>query len=159
MSFNQRGWIPSLIALAGVIIMIAYAFSTTIGSNQRALDAAKAHWEANKPSDYQYIVQIGCFCPQEYSQPVQIVVYNGRFFAAEGSTATVSDTYIEQYGTVESIFGVLENAYKDGADEIIVEYDPKYGVPLRFTIDRMKNAIDDEMSLTITDFQILDTGE
>jgi len=155
MSFNQRGWIPSLLALAGVAIMIVYAYTSTLGADQKTLEAAKARWEANKLSDYQYIVQVTCFCPDEYTQPVQVRVQNGRFFNAEGSQKAVSENYIQQFGTVEALFGYLETAYQEGADEIVVDYDPTYGVPLRFSIDQIKEAVDDEMSLSVTEFQIL----
>ena len=153
MSFNQRGWIPSLTALFGIIIMVAYAYFSGRANGPHGLAEARALWEANKPADYQYVIQISCFCPEEYTQPVNVQVQNGYYFSAEGELS-VSETYIAQYGSVEAIFDVIDKAYQDGADEVNVEYDPNFGVPLRFSIDPMKDALDDQMSAEITDFRI-----
>ena len=156
MSFNQRGWIPSLIALAGAIIMVTYAYVGSLASGQRSLESARDLWEQNKPLNYQYVVEVSCFCPEDYTRPVVVQVQNGFYFNAEGSGGPVSDSYIAQFGSVEALFAIIEKAYKDRADEVLVEYDPTYGVPLRFSLDPIKNAIDDELSVTVTDFTISD---
>jgi hypothetical protein len=159
MIINQRGWIPSLIALVGTIAMMVFAFisSNAIGTNRLA--SARALWESSKPASYLYTVQISCFCPAEYTQPVQIQVQNGFYFDSVGSIAPVSENYLAQYGSVEELFGMIEAAYEQGADMVKVEYDPTYGVPLRVSIDYIKEAIDDEISLTVSDFKFISVEE
>ena len=41
------------------------------------------------------------------------------------------------------------------ADKVIVEFDPAYGFPTKAAIDFLEEVIDEELSLTITNFEEL----
>src|SRR5690606_6063300 len=60
--------------------------------------------------------------------------------------------------TVEGIFDEIQDALDEGADEVVVDYDPDTGRPLRVDIDWMAMAIDDEMGITVDSFTVLDGG-
>lgn len=58
--------------------------------------------------------------------------------------------------TVEGIFDEIQHALDEGADEVVVDYDPETGRPLRVDIDWMAMAIDDETGLVVDSFTVLD---
>jgi hypothetical protein len=41
------------------------------------------------------------------------------------------------------------------ADEVVVVYDTTYGFPTSITIDQIKEATDDELYVTVENFEIL----
>ncbi len=59
-----------------------------------------------------------------------------------------------RYATIDSLFDFTGKTLRS-ADEIQVEYDPTYGFPAKVQIDFLKQAVDDELSLSVTNFQLL----
>ena len=60
-----------------------------------------------------------------------------------------------QYDTMDKLFGVVQAALDRRAQGILVTYDPTFGYPTRISIDENKVAVDDELSLTISRFEVL----
>jgi hypothetical protein len=72
--------------------------------------------------------------------------------------------YFQRFATIEKIFAEIEkdfqtvdsgDASQDKADEVIVEYDETYGFPTLVNVDFVKEAIDDELYLTISNIERL----
>jgi len=57
--------------------------------------------------------------------------------------------------TIDRIFSELETDINGAADEVVVKYDPTYGFPTEASIDFIKEAIDDELYLTLSNFEEL----
>ncbi|HSB03196.1 MAG TPA: DUF6174 domain-containing protein, partial [Anaerolineales bacterium] len=78
---------------------------------------------------------------------------------------TSSRELFEKYATIDKIFAGIERDFQDTAatgdpdprkaDEVLVEYDETYGFPTKVNIDFIKNAVDDELALTISNFEKL----
>jgi hypothetical protein len=52
--------------------------------------------------------------------------------------------------TVDALFAVVDDAL-DTADKVEVRYDPALGYPAQIDIDRIRQAVDDEVSYTASE--------
>jgi hypothetical protein len=60
-----------------------------------------------------------------------------------------------KYATIDRVFAELKAGLNGAADEVTVKYDPTYGFPTEATIDVEKQATDDELYLTLSNFEQL----
>ena len=86
-----------------------------------------------------------------------IEVQDGKMVSMEFETGNEIDPSLlelfKKYETIDLIFAELEAGLEGAADEVTVKYDPTYGFPTEATIDVVKEAIDDELYLTISNFE------
>lgn len=115
-----------------------------------ALADARAVWETAGIESYAYDVLYGCFCPQSRAH---VVVMDG--VVAEVTQSGEVDTPPSVSRGIDELFDVLRDATDDGVDSIEVTYDPRYGFPALVSADPIEDAVDDEWSWTISDFEIL----
>ncbi len=144
-------------------IVIAIALSACLLAScspqaRSELAAARSRWQAAGISHYRFNLGVGCFCPYTQKMPLNIEVMDGRVVSMQfkdGSPVSASEQKIfEEYQTIEALFDFTEGAIGK-ADEIQVAYDPTYGFPVRVNIDYIKQAVDDELMLSVSDFQPL----
>jgi len=125
-------------------------------------DQNLAKWQAADISHYRFQLFIGCFCPFAEDMPLTIEVQDGEIVSltrADGSLVEANDPSLEtyeSYATMDRLFRELESNLSGEADEVIVTYDPNYGFPVSIAIDQIKEAIDDELSLQVSKFEILE---
>lgn len=143
-----------LFTLALILTACSLTGGTEFSSNQEK-------WQQSGVTSYRFSLFIGCFCPFVEVMPLTIEVRNGEVVsmaASDGSIIEPSDPsheFLIRYATLDRIFAELDAELDGGADEVIVSYDPTYGYPAEVSIDRIKEAIDDEMSLQISAFEVL----
>lgn len=117
-------------------------------------------WNDAGISHYRFQLVIGCFCPFYEDMPLTIEVNDGEVVSisrADGTVMTPADAnyqYYEKYATIERLFSELESEMKI-ADKTIVTYDPLYGFPAHVEIDQIELAVDDELSLQVTNFEAI----
>jgi Family of unknown function (DUF6174) len=120
---------------------------------QDDFEAAKARWEANGPASYRITIQRLCYCGSV--EPVQVTVSGGsvvdRRYVETGDP--VPDQLVAFYPAVPGLFDLVADAYRR-ADDAHATYDPDWGFPTNVVIDYVKNAIDDELTVTTSDFQV-----
>ncbi|MGB7875337.1 MAG: DUF6174 domain-containing protein [Anaerolineales bacterium] len=117
-------------------------------------------WESQNIDHYRFTVAVSCFCPFANVE-VTYEVQNGQVVSQSVQAspdnpvdeAQVSDFY-QPYNTIEKVFDYVSGAIND-ADETTIGYDPTYGFPTNITVDWIKQAIDDEMYLTLSNFEPL----
>ncbi|MBN1451361.1 MAG: hypothetical protein JW963_10135 [Anaerolineales bacterium] len=117
-------------------------------------------WESQNINHYRFTVAVSCFCPFAGVE-VTYEVLNGQVVSQSVQSppdnpvdeALVSDFY-QAYNTIEKVFDYAEGAIEE-ADEITIEYDPTYGFPITVSVDWIELAIDDEMYLTLSNFEPL----
>ncbi len=125
-------------------------------------DQNLAKWQAADISHYRYELFIGCFCPFAEDMPLTVEVLNGEIVSitsADGSPVEATNPSLEvyeSYATIDLLFAELETDLSGEADEVVVTYDPTYGFPENIAIDRIKEAIDDELSLQVSNFEVLE---
>lgn len=117
-------------------------------------------WDAQNIDHYRFTVAVSCFCPFAGVE-VTYEVLNGQIlnetvqstFEDPIDTAQVSDFY-QSYNTIDKVFDYVGGAIKE-ADKTAIEYDPTYGFPSTISVDWIKQAVDDEMYLTLSNFEPL----
>lgn len=115
-------------------------------------------WEAQNVTHYRYKVDLLCFCAFRDKMPLTIEVDNGQTVSIldnQGQQITESLEVFERYDSIEAIFSTVDAALNGEADKIEVEYNSEYGFPQSANIDYIEEAIDDELTFTVSDFEVL----
>jgi len=127
--------------------------------NQSEIERNKEKWRDAKISHYRYKLHLTCFCAFSQDMPLVIEVMDGEIVSMEYQNGNPIDAtnreLFERFSTIDRIFSELEADLAGAADEVTVTYDPTYGFPVEVTIDYVKEATDDELYLTISDFEVL----
>ncbi len=139
------------------LVLILAACSTGGGefsSNQQI-------WKNANITHYRFQLNIGCFCAFRDKMPLTIEVQDGEIISIttpDGNAITQSDPnyeYFSKYATIDRLFTELEAVQNGKADEVTVTYDATYGFPAAINIDFIRNAVDDELSLSASGFEAL----
>ncbi len=116
-------------------------------------------WQDAGISHYRYNLFVGCFCAFSQDMPLVIEVKDGQIVSMEYQSGNEMDAssrqLFEKYATIDRIFSELQTNVIGKADEVNITYDPTYGFPTKVNVDFIKNAMDDELALTISDFEKL----
>ncbi len=114
-------------------------------------------WQAAGISHYRYNLFVGCFCTA--SEPMVVEVQDGQVVSLEYQSGKEMDAssrdLFEKYATIDRIFSELTTNINGKADEFTVTYDPTYGFPTKVNVDFIKKALDDELTLTVSNFEKL----
>jgi len=140
-----------------VLLILSLALSAC-GANSE-LDRNRGKWESSGVSHYRFELTISCFCPFMDIIPVVVEVKDGKILSMTGAdgkplTGDFRATF-EEAGTVEALFAIAQ-ANLSEADEVEITYDPQYGYPAAIQVDRIKLAVDDEISYYIGSFKVLE---
>lgn len=153
-----RGALEMKIKTFPLFFVLAIIFSACSGGSEFLKN--QKTWVGRNINHYRFTVAVSCFCPFAGVE-VTYEVLNGQVlngsvqstFDGQIDTALVSDFY-KPYNTIDKVFDYVDGAIKE-ADETTIEYDPTYGFPSTVSVDWIKQAIDDEMYLTLSDFEPL----
>jgi len=118
-----------------------------------AVAAAEATWQKNKPSVYEFTIEVICFCPIEKTPPT-FRVTNGvpaRVVAIDPKTSSMYD----YYDTIEELFVVVKRFTARNGIRINVTYDAELGYPRTADLDQAENMADDEMRFNVTNFKVV----
>jgi len=111
-------------------------------------------WLALGIRDYTYDFVRSCFCGGPAGRALRIVVRANQI---------VSVTDVQTGGppqftppawavTIDDLFVELQREINRGVDKIDFTFDATFHFPTRVSIDRIKNAIDDEQEMTLSNF-------
>ncbi|MCW5317269.1 hypothetical protein GTQ43_26730 [Nostoc sp. KVJ3] len=123
--------------------------------NLRRLNFNRRLWNQANISNYRYTFSNGCFCIPDARGPVVIEVRNGQTTSIT-SVAThqpVNPQYFEKYKTIPKLFNVIQDAINRNAFSLNVRYNPKLGYPTQIDVDYDSQIADEEIYLTIDNFQ------
>lgn len=126
---------------------------------QTELERNKEKWRDANISHYRYNLHISCFCAFVEDMPLVIEVMDGEVVSMEYQSGKaiedVNRELFDRFATIDLIFAEVEADLAGAADKVTVTYDPTYGFPVEVTIDYLEEAIDDELYLTVSDFEAL----
>lgn len=108
----------------------------------------RARWAQLGITDYTYRLTVSCFCA--VSPPdVTVTVRNGSITAVRDhqSGEAVDPSRHHLYYTVEGLFDEAQGALDAGADRVDVQFHSQLHYPALVDIDRLRNAIDDELRI------------
>ena len=144
------------------IIMLALAACSAgaqAGGNQTEIERNLEKWRDANVSHYRYHLSITCFCVFSQDMPLVIEVVDGRVVSMEYQSGKEIDAanleLFNKFSTIDRIFAEVEAGLAGAADEVKVTYDETYGFPIDITFDYMKEATDDELYLTVSNFEPL----
>ncbi len=124
--------------------------------NQRRLNFNRRLWNNQNISNYRYTFSNGCFCIPEARGPVIIEVRNGKIKSIT-SVATgqpvQNPEYFQKYNTIPKLFNVIQDAINRKAYSLDVAYNPRLGYPTQINIDYNSQIADEEIYLTIENFE------
>ena len=118
-------------------------------------------WQDSGITHYRFSLNIGCFCAFRNQMPITVEVQNGEIISMtspDGTLITATDPSYEtfsKYATIDRIFSELEAGLAGDAEEVTVTYDSARGFPSDIYFDYIKAAADDELSLTVSNFEVL----
>ena len=152
-----------LVVLA--LVLSACSSVANAGQPKSELDLAREKWQAANISHYRFNLFISCFCIFNENMPLVIEVNNGEVVSMEYQNGNEIDPqFLElfnRYATIDKLFEGLASGFdfagddQGAAEKVTVEYDATYGFPTKIDIDFIEQAIDDELYLTISDFEPL----
>lgn len=147
--------VVAVAVLALATNMFGLATGTATGENPVEAETPQALWESQDINSYHYTLQVGCFCLVEMTRPVTIEVIDGEVasitYTDDGSAA--DPALFERYNSVDKIFAVINDAESQDPARLEVTYDETYGVPLSVNIDISETIADEELYLTVSDFE------
>ncbi|MBD2229946.1 DUF6174 domain-containing protein [Calothrix anomala] len=126
--------------------------------NQRKLQFNRRLWEKQNILNYRYTFSNGCFCIPDARGPVVIEVRNGKtrsITSVETGLPVTNPEYFENYNTIPKLFNVIQDAIARQAFNLDVNYSARYGYPTQINIDYNAQIADEELYLTIENFQVL----
>lgn len=150
-----------------LLVLVLSACSTVANADEPKsdLDLAREKWEAANISHYRFNLFISCFCIFNENMPLVIEVNNGEVVSMEFQNGKdIDPQFLElfnRYATIDKLFEGLATSFDFPGDEqgpaekVTVEYDATNGFPTKIDIDFIEQAIDDELYLTISDFEAL----
>ncbi len=158
----KKGLCISLLAL----LLITACNNGGVSNNEiRKLEKAKETWQQTKTPDYSFNYRQLCFCG--YVEEIKVVVFSDTVYAYQNpetgedvivqtgdGEAKLIDVYPLYAPTIDGLFVTLERAALN-AEEINGKYDGERGFPADVSIDYYKDAIDDEVTYILGNYQVL----
>jgi hypothetical protein len=145
----------AILRIASCIALIAASACQSGTGPGLEASIARERWEERRPAAYQYTVRRSCECLPEMTGPVIVIVDGGtvtRRYVA--NNAVVSSTFAALFPTIDELFDIIEDARRQDAASLVVDFDPTYGFPTRVSIDYHREMADDEIVYRASDFVI-----
>ena len=142
-----------------ITALVLAACSLGNAGSKTEIEQNKEKWGDQGISHYRYHLFVGCFCVFSADMPLIIEVKDGKAVSMEYQSGREIDAssreIFKRYETMDLIFAELEAGLNGAADEVTVTYDSTYGFPTEAFVDVVKEAADDELSLTVSNFEAL----
>jgi hypothetical protein len=144
-----------------ILLLLVFILTACSFGARSKLETNRQTWQDSGITHYRFTLFIGCFCPFLDQMPITIEVQNGEVIsmtAVDGTPIAETDPGYEtfsRYATIDHIFSTLEAGLSGDADEVTVTYDSAHGFPSEIYSDYTKDAVDDELSLTVSEFEVL----
>jgi hypothetical protein len=106
-------------------------------------------WQDAGFDSYALTIERMCFCPDIGPYVVTVIDGEVASVTSQGKDVPLDDELLRTWPlTVEDLFAEVDDAQAH-ADDVAVRYDEELGYPTRIAIDRLENAIDDEMTYVV----------
>lgn len=150
---NRWLGVSRAVLLAGALASCSALQSGPLDGAQAELNRQRRQWRAQEIEDYSYTVRRLCFCPESFTDPVEVRVSGGEVVARSyrGSGEAVAGENARFWPPVEGLFEIVQDAIDRDADSLLVDYHPSLGYPISIRIDYEEMAIDEELTVTASD--------
>ena len=163
---DDLGFIRSFYASDRSVEVSAYVEMFQLGVTEAVLgtelsmaaaETASSTWNAGGIDDYTYTLDVICFCT--ISGRFQVTVADGEVVeVTSADTGAVDLESPDNFMTydVEGLFALVDDWGGQTADNMLAAFDPELGYPVEIRIDSITNAIDDELTFFVSDFEAAD---
>lgn len=149
---HRAAYVARLI-VRGLLLLTAASCSitATTGRSSEELELARnrQRWASAGIHDYEFDFRRLCFCLDEATEPVHIVVRQDVITSVvrtrDGQPASMRVT---AWPRVDELFADVQQRLDQRVERLDVRYDPTYGYPRSIVVDIALMAADDEYSLT-----------
>ena len=144
-----------------LLLTLALLLAACSAGSKSEFDSNLSKWQDAGVSHYSFELGIGCFCPYADVLPATVEVKDGEIVSmvsVKGEAILPGEMFyadFAEYGTIDKVFAKTKSAL-DSADKISIIYDSQYGFPSAVDIDYIELAMDDELSLYVNNFQVLE---
>ena len=146
---------PIVLSLAAILAGLSACTSATAPADELA--AARRQWTENGPQSYSYTLARSCECLPEQTGPVVITVQDGavvsRVYASTGTP--VATAYQSLFPSIEGVFDLVDEAIRQGAEQLDVDYHRTLGYPVNIAINLHLRPVDGGLVVTTSDFHSL----
>ncbi len=140
------------------LFLLTLIFALLLTACGSAVNSQEQKWQAQNINHYRMQVHVSCFCAFMDKMPITVEVQNGvatSILDANGQPLVgQEDEWLKNYFTVTDLFAFAKTVTNE-AEEVTIEYDPTYGFPSSINVDYIKLAMDDEISITVQNFEVL----
>lgn len=146
------GLVWGLVLSTGLAASAENIPTTNIRTAKASYLANKQVWDALSWENYDYTVQRQCFCPQPYVKKMRVNVRAGKVvsaFTVEDNLA-VDAKILSGLKTINDWFALINKELQRPAKIVDVQYQSRYGYPLRIHIDIHLRVADDEQVIVIS---------
>ncbi|HKY55371.1 MAG TPA: DUF6174 domain-containing protein [Anaerolineales bacterium] len=148
-----------LIAVFALALVACASGNVSANQNQSELSQNQQKWQDANIKHYRFNVFLSCFCAFNEDMPLIIEVKDGQVVSMEYASGKEIDAanreYFARFETLDRIFEQLQKDVGGEADEVVATYDATYGFPVDVKIDYIKEAVDDELYFTVSEFEPL----
>jgi hypothetical protein len=115
-----------------------------------SLGAEAEKWASYGFSNYDFTLQITCFCIVYYTQPKRIQVRDNKVISVAG--VPFEELNDSSFRTIDGFFLYIEEQRKLNPVVEEIQYDDEYGFPSYIYFDISERIADEEIGYTLTDF-------
>ncbi len=144
-------------------LLLALLFISSCDSNNvepgefTDIGEALERWQDRDFDSYTIEQSVLCFCPPPHSFTIEVVAdsivnidFDDDDLDGWGlSEEELEELAIEKAFTINEVFALITKNL-DSAHELNATYDPRYGYPSEVYLDRIKNAVDEEITIRMS---------
>lgn len=120
--------------------------------DRSALEASRQKWSRSGLTDYTFTLRMDCFCA--INGPVRVLVVSDsvRQVTMDSTGELLNAPWIP---TIKKLFDFIDQEIARPAAVLQVTYDPSLGYPAKIVADPIANAVDDEVTYTVSNVAAL----
>jgi hypothetical protein len=134
------------LALLAASLLSGCRDATAPNAQQAELDANRQKWSDRGYASYTFTLRMDCFCA--INGPVSVLVVADSARVTLQSTGEIIDA--PWIPTIKKLFDVIDQDIARHAAVLRVTYDATLGYPSLIVSDPIANAVDDEVTYTVT---------
>ena len=150
-------WLAACVALAGALAGCSGGGGgAAVSGPQAELSRSRSVWQGRRIASYRYTFRHGCFCAPSTVEPVVIEVRNG----ASVSVTTLAGDAVDRslydgFDTIDKLFALMQATLDNRGKIGSAVYDSQFGLPTDAFLDPLPMAADDELTIEVSDFHVL----
>ena len=132
-----------------ILLLLSMILATCSAGGGSELSRNQSKWEEAGINHYRFQLSVGCFCLFRSQMPLTVEVKDGEIVSmidVNGEAFQMDDPMMDlvmKHATIDRIFSELGSDSVQGADRLMMSFDPTYGFPNEVAIDYIELAADE----------------